>query len=104
MRIIIRSSLNLRKTSNYRVGRPPSLEYSHKTRMQHRYSAMVKYPCKNPPLFFLRVQSAQRGPQGANQMADWVTTVCRVHGELLVSLPPLFKLCKKKKKRKDINK
>lgn len=33
------------------------------------------------------------GPQGANQMAAWVSTVSRECGELLASLPPLFKFC-----------
>lgn len=49
-----------------------------------------KHPCKKSSGFFLNA-FCPAGPQGANQMADWVSTVRLEYTKLLATLPPLFK-------------
>lgn len=89
--IIIRSSLNLHKTSIIALD---GLQV---------WSIPIRRECSIPTAPWPRIPARSllflsavcpAGPQGANQMADWVSTVSREYGELLSSLPPLFKFCK----------
>lgn len=89
MRIITRNSLNLHKTSiialdGLQVWSIPII----------RECSITTAPWPKIPVRILRFflsAFCPAGPQGANQMADWVSTVSHEYEELLASLPPLFK-------------
>lgn len=92
MWIIIRSSLNLHKTSIKALDGLQVWSIPIRPECSITTAPWPRIPARSLWFFvFFLSAVCPAGPQGANQMADWVSTVSREYGELLASLPPQFK-------------